>query len=212
MYITYTRCLLFIRHLYYIVYLIISAEAFLAQRDVTAPWLSTTRQRGCKAATVLWGRQESDRRPRTHSFPILPQPAHLLRRHSAREPQWPATPTTSCPRVRERSMLHAPTKQEFGILEHAVTTYMYLEYAKFLRLYTFIIGFVVVAIIAKALNKIPHDFGESGTYESVDGAGAGLAESDEQRHGAQADTPDSEATPHDRVRSVSIISILEISI
>ena len=130
MYITCIIYLLCTSYLYYLVYLIISAEAFLAPRDVTAPWRSTTRPRGCKAATRQWGRKESDRRPHTHSFPILPQPAHLLRRHSAREPQWLATPTTSCPRIREGSMLHAPTKQEFGILEHVVTTYMYLEYAQ----------------------------------------------------------------------------------
>ena len=60
-----------------------TAQAILAQRDVTAPWFSAVRPRGCEVAARRWDRKEDGRLP---GFPVFRLP-----------PASPSSPTTLCP-------------------------------------------------------------------------------------------------------------------
>ena len=70
----------------YIYIYIYTAQTILAQRDVTAPWFSSVRQRGCEVAARRWDRKEDGRLPGPKVFRFPPL-AHLPRLHSARELQ-----------------------------------------------------------------------------------------------------------------------------
>ena len=90
-----------------------TAQAILAQREVTAPWFSAVRPRGCELAARRWDQKEDGRLPGPIVF-RLPPLAHLPRVHSAQELQRPTTSTSPCSRSPATSLSWASSKEEDG--------------------------------------------------------------------------------------------------